>query len=822
MSIPRVLVDVEGRDGGWAVRVREPWAGPRNAASAEARVAVLAEYGLAAVTVTDADGWPRRVPVLPPHRLAQLGGSAPAALTALCAGDVAAISGLLTRITGRDLRAGDAELYGRWLFECLLAPAWPRILAGAGAGAGAGAAAAAAAAAGAGAAGHGGRRANGAHGAYGVELALRWSDEDHALGSLVWEAMHDGIAPLVGHPRVLVAVTRVVPGATPAPTTIRRVPRVLFAAGSALDDAVIRPGAMFMGLIRAFEAEGLCVSRAMTSASLADLGETCARFAPDVVHLVAHGDVADGRAAVRLADADEPAGLRYVDAEALAMALRRPGGMPIAVILSACGSARPPGAGDAAAPEPHPRTVPGWPDVPGGDAAGGEADGGADGARAAGRSIAAELARRGVPVVVAMSGEVSEQASRLFTRRFVRAVQHGASVVGAAAAGRRAALLNGDPPSRYLDWAMPTLFLAESVPPDLRIVDPTSVAELLRAAESLELRRTPMFIGHEAILTAADALADPALERCPGLVAAVTEGPITGLGGSRLLREIGLRLLRAGHVPLLIGPFGDGGAPRDLRGLAARILEKVVMVAEVLEIDPPPLTALGVDRSCRLAAAVTAEALRARDREDGLGLLYDAVAEFEAAEVPLNEHHLRRGLARDLAALADAAVALGEPFGRSTRVVLLGDEVHRWVGALRPLLSMIRRDGLGSPSRPVPVVVTASLLADEGVFLRQLRDERAGQPGFLFPELTRMSPASAILGFQWVLLHPWLERYPEVYTAAPSASRMAIEQSLGELNGLPTAVRSDLYLIANALKYSGVFLAADDERALRTYEERFP
>ncbi|CAJ60339.1 hypothetical protein; putative IMP dehydrogenase / GMP reductase domain [Frankia alni ACN14a] len=696
-------------------------------------------------------------------------------LAAVCAGDQGEISGLLARIAGRELRDNDAELYGRWLFECLLAPVWRRLLA-----------------------------APAVHAARGVELALRWPADDTALAGLVWEAMHDGEAPLAGHPRALVAVTRVVPTATPAPATIRRVPRVLFVAGSALDDAVIRPGAMFMGLMRAFEAEGLCVSRAMTNATLADLGEVCARFEPDVVHLVAHGDVDEHRAVLRVCDPGEPDGFRFVDGETLALALRGPAGMPVAVILSACGSARP-GGQDADDP---------------GDGPAGNPDAPPDAARAAGRSLAAELAVRGVPIVVAMSGEVSEQASRLFTRRFVRAVQQGASVVDAAAAGRRAALLHGDPPSRYLDWAMPTLVLAENVPPDLRVVDPAPLLGLRQAAESLGLRQAPVFIGHDRVLAATDALAAPAAEARPGFVAAVARDSMSGLGGSRLLREVGLRLLRTGHLPLLIGPFGAGAAPSDLRAVVSQVLEKAIMIAEVLGIDPPPLTVLDADPDSRLAGTVSPEALRGVGAEARFDLLYDAVAEFTAGTAPLPGPGLRHRLARDLGALADAAGAAGEPFGAATRVVVLGDEVHRWVGGLRPLLAMIRRDGLGGPDRPIPVVVTASLVEQEGVFLKDFRDGQAGQPGFVFPELAPMSPASAILGYQWVLLHPWHPSYPFVYTAARNASRARIEKTLGRLQGKPTAVGERLYFVAAILADYEAFVAADDEAAMRAYEEQ--
>ncbi|CAO5236560.1 CHAT domain-containing protein [Frankia sp. AgKG'84/4] len=558
MTIPRILVDVARRGDGWAVRVHGYGDGPPAGVDP---VDVRSEHEMTAVMVTDIDGSPRQVPAIARTRLDQLASELPAPLASLCGGDAEAVRGLLARVAGLDLRPGDAELYGRWLFECLLAPVWPAIL-----------------------------RAAGGHG-HGVELALRWPAGDRALDSLVWESMHDGAAPLLGHPRILVAVTRVVPAATPAPATIRRVPRVLFAAGSALDEAVIRPGAMFMGLVRAFEAEGLCVSRLLDRVTITELGEACARHAPDVVHLVAHGDVAHGdvahgesdgdgwddakehaardRPVIRLVDKpagarrnDPPTGSRYVDAEALALALRGPAGMPAAVVLSACGSALPAPMGGA------------------------DASGGGGVARAAGRSMAAELVERGVPIVVAMSGEVSEQASRMFARGFVRAVHEGASVVAASTAGRRAALLHGDPPSGYLDWAMPTLLLAENVPPDLRLVDPAPVARLRHVAESLDLRHAPMFIGHEAIHDTVEDLAGPAVGGGPGLLAAVAERSISGLGGTRLLREIGLRLLRRGHLPLLVGPFGDGAAPQDVGAVVVQILAKMIAVASALRMDP--------------------------------------------------------------------------------------------------------------------------------------------------------------------------------------------------------------------------------------------
>ncbi len=95
--------------------------------------------------------------------------------------------GLLRRLAERTPLPGDVRVYGKWLFDCLLAPAWPDIL----------------------------RR----H--HAVELAL---DLPLDLQHLCWEAMDDHTAPLAGHPGLLVAFTRLVDGPAGTPQTLTRIP----------------------------------------------------------------------------------------------------------------------------------------------------------------------------------------------------------------------------------------------------------------------------------------------------------------------------------------------------------------------------------------------------------------------------------------------------------------------------------------------------------------------------------------------------------------------------------------------------------------------
>jgi hypothetical protein len=231
----------EGGAGGWQVTVRV------GTATGEE----LATYPMAAGVIGK-----RRVPATPADR-------APAAdqpHTALCTGETTEVAELLRRVARGGNCPDDVARYGRWLFECLLAPAWPAILE------------------------HPDVRR-----AHGVELALRWPAEAGDLHRLVWEAMRDADGPLAGHPSGLVAITRLVPAPERPIATVDRVPSVLFATSVALTDPTIRPGAMYMGLLRELDFAGRCRARAVAKASADDLHAAYQRWRPDLVHLVAHG-----------------------------------------------------------------------------------------------------------------------------------------------------------------------------------------------------------------------------------------------------------------------------------------------------------------------------------------------------------------------------------------------------------------------------------------------------------------------------------------------------------------------------------------------------
>ncbi|GAA2696205.1 hypothetical protein GCM10010412_089800 [Nonomuraea recticatena] len=606
--------------------------------------------------------------------------------------------------------AADVAAYGRALFDALLAPAWPAVTALAE-----------------------------VRAAAGAELALVWP-ADSDLHRWLWEAMHDGEHHLAARPDLLLAITRLVPGGARAPESQGRAPRVLFAAGAALTDEVIRPGAMFMGLLRALDADGVAVTR-VAQVSAEDLAEVCAGFRPDIVHLVAHGSVDEDGASVLMLRGS------WVGAADLAAALTA-GGPVKAVVLGACHS---------------------------------------------GAGFAAELVAAGVPLVSAMAGEISERACRLFARRLAGALSGGELVVEASAKGRRAALIGTS--RDHLDWARPALFMAEGLDVTRPLVDPSAGRRLVRWADELRLRHRPLHIGRERILDQVDRLFTDGL----GLLVACRDGTIRRTGGTRLLREAGFRLLRDGHVPLFVGPF-SGTPPRSFRELLRELYFLAAEAAETLGAPPP----------------------RVYGRQPGG---FDEAFEWIDALGDPDPRAARRVLAADLAALGARVAGLGEPFGPHTRVVVLMDGLHAFGDALAALLTMVRATGLGTAERPVPVVATASLTEDHGRLLKSFSEREAGAPGFAFPELAALGEEEAVLGFQWVLLHPWRrDREPEyqrVYVTPRNVPPGKIREGLRLLKGDPTVVEDKLYLAAQLMTLHELFVTDDDEAAYADYLERF-
>ncbi|MGI5499056.1 CHAT domain-containing protein [Lentzea sp. CA-135723] len=664
---------------------------------------------------------------------------------------------LIRRIDGHKPYPDDIQRYGHWLFSCVLAPVWDRILS-----------------------------LPQVVEARGVELALTWAAKDTSLNQLVWEAMHDDAGtPLASHPDLLVATTRVVPvKGQSAPETITGTPRVLFAIGSSLTDDIIRPGAMFMGLLRRFDADGICVVKIVENVSDIELASVCEQFSPDVVHLVAHGDVVGGRGVVMLAG-------KQKNADSLRKALITHRGRPLAVVLSACRSGQAPNSSG-------------------------------DPVNAA--SLAAELVQAGIPIVSAMAGDVSEPACRFYTRHLVDALHEGMPIAAAAASGRRAALQDSCASTR-IDWAMPSLFVASTVQRNFQPINPALSKTLVRLATQLDLRRPPVFIGRQKILNLLDRLFEEDERRRLGVIGAVREGELKRIGSTRLLREIGFQVLRRGHLPLLLGPFANDEHPPHLRAALSLLYKRAIGFARLLEVPFRSLSIVSAD------SERTAPDLTNLDRELSWQVAQDQLAAFSTGIEDLDVMRVASRLANDLAVFARVAGRHQKPFGPHSRPVVLADSIHSW-GALGDVLRLLHEgnpNGLGSPAMTAPVVFTAAFGSAEGDGrqVRKFVEERRGDTTYQFPWLDRMSKLEASMGFQWILLNPWQLDEPDelmakVYAALPGVDPADLHDGFDVLDGIPTEVEGRLYPLAHYMTRAKHMIANNDEVAWQRYVERYP
>jgi hypothetical protein len=318
------------------------------------------------------------------------------------------------------------------------------------------------------------------------------------------------------------------------------------------------------------------------------------------------------------------------------------------------------------------------------------------------------------------------------------------------------------------------------------------------------------------------------------VLAATVAGSSRRVGGTRLLREIGWRALRDGHVPLLLGPFQESRhTPTHPRALVFAILSALVAMTEKLGVDPFVPVVLRGDMTAAERAELVATVAGETDSL-ARNAIRRRLREFRDDPRELIPAAVRDLLADDLGELADRAAARwGEPFGDRTRVLLLCDDVHRWsapplsgVGFLLDMLDEDPTAGVGRSERPSLVVFTASSTEADGKALAAWC-ERAPK-GLRWHQMEDLSPDELVVGYQWVLLHPWTTRaaddrelYGAVYTPLRESAQ-AWEKKLRTLGGRPTVVEDRLYVVAGEGAYWGALRRDDDELAWSSYVDNNP
>jgi hypothetical protein len=400
-----------------------------------------------------------------------------------------------------------------------------------------------------------------------------------------------------------------------------------------------------------------------------------------------------------------------------------------------------------------------------------------------------------------MAGKIGVGACRLFTRTMIDAVRSGEPLARGAATGRRAALWHAGNPDSDLDWALPAVFVSDALEPDSPLLDTGAVQRANAVINGLQLGRQPVFCGRKEVLDVADALlprpddaTDPSAAR--GLFVVHTRDSFANLGSRRLLLEIACRFVRAGHVPLLLGPF----LAANTSTFAQLIGELLTVIGDTRRKVGLPLRWPGVLGGP--PAEVTHKAVK------------DAILGFMTSNPDADD--VKDALLPEFVALAEGFAQMGPPFGEHTHVAVLGQSAHDWGDGLKELLATLTIAGLGRPPAPqdqgllVPLVITALLGVNNGIHLaeRQAQLTNLGN----FRELRAFDQSEAIAAYNWTLLQPWND--DGAYIAKEGASeRFDSMLRKGFPNGhYPANLATKLYRLV-------YYAMLDDQGPLRRIDE---
>lgn len=714
---------------------------------------------------------------------------APAAAELATATDPAVIDDVRASIVARQLGESDMTTFGGYLHAVLLGPAWATIVA----------------------------QAAGQP----LELALRWPVGDWELARLPWEIMR-AIDPASGKCSPVAwttVITRLVPCQL-AEARIRISPRVLFVIGTDLNDVSIRPGAEFFSVWERLQRDGILFDfRVLQRASSQQIEDEIERFQPSIVHFICHGSEDYQAGELELVSTDASGRLvteRRNAQRCLDLLRSQANRYPPIVVLSACYS------GSQAGP------VAARVDAP----------------------LAAALVEGGVPIVVGMGGQVSDIACRLFARRFYAALLSREPVTDAIGEGRRAGLKHGSDPDRSVDWALPMLFLAEHLDPQVDIEAGEVERVRQRADRAHRLREHPnpiAFCDRIDVMTTLRELLEPTH---PLQVLALEEtdyynqDPPGKFGKTRVLREIAARAVLAGHLPCLVTFSPGDRRPSSARDLVLRMAQALVDAAELCGAAQRDWELRKLYLLINQGAGAPTDALHAEVRDEFQ--LWQASGEREpSARV------MAKALHRDLRTLAGIAQAAWET--PDLRVIALVDDVHQFDAAARTFIQLVGPDGIGDLDHPVPVVFAFSSQPSQKGYessitlLKGFVDDNS-QGGYLKPfslerfQSSEQDPFSTLDSLRKdplaLVYHQYLLHLSPGIVLRPGISDEAARWFLGEVHdrvaGIPSRleitrpkhpVKDFIETTIRQQKVPGALLVideVDDERALAEFGNGAP
>lgn len=536
------IIDVQPAAGGWSVHVLD---GESKQPVIDSQTGLqLATHARQLRSLAGQGPSPLVFPLPPPDDVQDINPAAPH--YQLCtATDAEVIRLEYAKIVGRTPDPDGVAVFGRYLFDTLLgSKLWADL-----------------------------RRLAGADTP--LELTFYWLPGNDAINRLPLEMMHDG-TEFLGAQRDVAVTRRVVvgtdaPDIAPESLEISSPPRVLFVVGTSLNNDVIRPGAEYLGLLRSLNAADLRLqTRLLLQASIKKIETLIRSFQPTVVHFICHGNyAADGKPYLELVDDEKPSLKVQVKAENLGRVLCDTAQTrPQIVVLNACHTASNKdnflNSGQVSSP------------------------------------MAVELVQRGIPIIVAMAGEVADHACRLFTRRFYETMLVGGDAAFAAAEGRRVGIImyGNQEPNSTVDWALPTFFISSNLHtaqltrlPQPAAADLEGIAGNYATPENYPAfcGRLNLFEWYNILMSdgRTQRLTSPESSEFQALTLAVantdSDADLTArprYGRTWLLHEIAAQSVRDGHVPCLVDRYAATAQTADWPKTLPEVLDAIVTACE--------------------------------------------------------------------------------------------------------------------------------------------------------------------------------------------------------------------------------------------------
>lgn len=672
------------------------------------------------------------------------------------------IMALYNRIVDREMQPGEVRSYGAYLFDCLIgSTAWGEIKAVAS-----------------------------ASRAETIELALCWDKNDTNLSRLHWETMYDGERFLTSGlaeaaMKTDVAITRIVPTAAATAKCLGPIPKVLFVIGQPLTDSTIRPGAEIMSLLQNSSLEHRINAAILESASPTGIERKVKSFKPEIVHFICHGmidPVTNEGKLILQPDHGNPN--KHFGAQQVVQWLAP--ALPVMVVLSACETAIPTGAASGAALGPQ-----------------------------AVSPLASQLVAHGIPIVIGMSGRVSDLACRLFTRCFGEALISGDTLVAASAKGRRAAFAHSKAPPDNPDWAFPTVYMSGKVATDYAPACGNDELKMSDRLQEYALPHKPVFCGRQDFL---EAYRDLIEDKSFNVLAAIAPDKTRGFGRTRLLQQLTRRAVFDGHVPCPVLSNSTGWSiPKGPLDLAV-LIDKASKVARrslgLSTGEDTPVMVLQMYKNGHMSLQELPQLIKqALRRSTGV----DREVTPEAVQVALELQF--KELMDEARNERPAAV------NQASRAIVLLDDADDYLHLLLSIAdeAKLGASGLGGSER-VPVIMATSA----GTPARDVLQPNSPRPGWKPMELRPFNKSADrredMLAYARVLMNPFDENILKDVSGkawfldygAPTDAIKDLETKYSSwLRGLPIEFGDKPFYMIAQMARDGFVVEADDEKALR-------